>query len=171
VDTKGTGKDYLSAPIAYVYGNEVYIEDVVFTNELPEFTIPKVTSAVLEHKVQRLYIEAQSGGEYFGRILEEQIKKGGGNTAIRTFFTTKNKEVKIVMQSDFVKKNFIFKDKSLYSKNSAYGEFMRQLLSYSQTAKKNKHDDAPDSVAMLAEFIQTLVGNKVQILDRRSLRI
>lgn len=171
VDTKGTGKDYLSAPIAYVYGEEVYIEDVVFTNELPEITIPKVSQAMVDHKVQRLYIEAQSGGEYFGLMVDDEIRKRGGNTSIRTFFTTKNKEVKIVMQSDFVKKKFIFKDKSLYAKNSPYGEFMRQLLSYSQTAKKNKHDDAPDSVAMLAEFIQTIVGNRVQVMDRRDLRI
>jgi len=170
-DTKGMGKDYLSAPIGYVYGEDVYVEDVVFTNELPDYTIPKVVNAMLEHKVQRLYIEAQSGGDYFGRIVDENIRERGGRTSIRTFFTTKNKEVKIVMHSDFVKKNFIFKDKSKYSHTSPYGVFMKQVMSYSQTAKKNAFDDAVDSLAMLSEFVQTIMGTKLQILDRRKFRL
>ena len=84
---------------------------------------------------------------------------------ITTKFTTANKETKIIVNSAWVKEHCLFKDASLYQKKSDYGKMMDMLCSYT-VAGKNKHDDVPDGMAMLAEYAQSLSGQKVEIFQR-----
>ena len=58
--------------------------------------------------------------------------------------------------------NCLFKDNSMYKKKEDYGKMMDLLCSYT-VAGKNKHDDVPDGMAMLAEYAQSFAGNKVEI--------
>ena len=169
-DSKNMGKDYVSALTGYVYGDFVYIDDVVYNNGLPEITKILVANMWLRHKVVRADIEMNNGGNYYGEGVDTLIKEGNGKTSIRTFFTGNNKVVKIVTYSDFAKKQFIFKDASMYNSNSEYAMFMKDLCSWTQTGK-NPHDDAPDSTAMLAQLMQDLSGNSVKVLKRKQLGI
>ena len=169
-DSKALGKDHVASPVGYVYGDLVYIDDVVYDSGLPEVTVPKVARMWYEHDVTRGDVEMNNGGNFFATGIDDNIKELGGNTSIRMFFTGNNKTTKIITYSDFVKKNFIFKDKSLYDPNSDYAKFMADVFKWTQTGK-NKFDDAPDSLAMLAQLTQDLQGNSVKVLDRRQLRI
>ena len=76
-----------------------------------------------------------------------------------------NKETKIIVYSAWVKEHCLFKDSSLYQKKSDYGKMMDMLCSYT-VAGKNKHDDVPDGMAMLAEYAQSLSGQKVEVFKR-----
>lgn len=167
-DSKNLGNDYVSSPIGYVYGDFVYIEDVVYNNGLPDVTRPAVAKKWLDHKVVRADVEMNNGGNYYAEDLEELIKQAGGRTSIRMFFSGNNKQTKIITYSDFVKKQFVFRDKSTYSPNSEYAKFMKDVLSWTQTGN-NKHDDSVDSLAMLAQLVQDITGNSIKILDRRKL--
>lgn len=169
-DSKNLGKDYVASPIGYVYGDFIYIEDVIYNNGLPEVTVPLIGNLWNKHKVTRGDIELNNGGNYYAENVEKHIKSLGGNTSIRMFFTGNNKTVKIITYSDFVSKQFIFKDKSKYSPNSEYANFMKNVFTWSQTVK-SQVDDAPDSLAMLAQLVQDLQGNSVKVLDRRKLGI
>lgn len=169
-DSKNLGNDYVTSPIGYVYGELVYIDDVVFNDGLPEVTRPLVAQKWLEHGVIRADVELNNGGNYYAEDLNELIQSKGGNTSIRIFYSGNNKNVKIITYSDFVIKQFVFKDPSQYSPNSEYAKFMKALLSWTQTGK-NKHDDAPDAIAMMAQLVQDLQGNAVKILDRKRLRL
>ena len=169
-DSKNLGVDYVASPIAYIYGDTAYIEDVVFNNGLPDITRPLVANKWVEHGVVRADVELNNGGNYYAEDLDELIKGKDGKTSIRIFYSGNNKNVKIITYSDYVVKNFVFKDPSKYGSNSEYAKFMKQLLTWTQTGK-NKHDDAPDSIAMLAQMIQGLNGNAVKFLDRKKLGI
>lgn len=169
-DSKNMGKDFVASPIGYIYGDDVYIEGVVYNNGLPEITRPLVANAWVEHNVVMADVEMNNGGNYYAEDLEQELKSRGGKTSVRTFFSGNNKKVKIITYSDFVKKNFIFKHSSTYSPNSEYAKFMVDLMSWTQIGN-NKHDDAPDSIAMLAQMVQELDGNKIKIFDRRKLGI
>ena len=50
-------------------------------------------------------------------------------------------------------------------KNKEYRRFMQFLCGYTM-AGKNKHDDVPDAMAQLAEFIQSFAMNRVEIVKR-----
>lgn len=167
-DTKGVGKDFVASPIGYVYGDFVFIEDVVYNNGLPEVTVPLLARKWVDNKVVRGDIEANNGGEFYAKEVNGKISEFGGNTSIRTFFTSSNKDTKIITYADFVTKRFIFKDPSTYSPNSEYAKFMQNVFSWTQTGK-NKFDDAPDSLAMLAQLIQDISASSVKVLNRREL--
>ncbi len=165
-DSKGQGKDYVCCPCGYVYGDKIYINEVIFNNGLPEITKPLVANLCVKNNASRLDIESNNGGDYYSKDVDEQIKKQGGNTSIRTFFTSSNKITKIVAESDFVKKNFIFLHKS--KQNTEYKRFMQNLLGFTVTGRA-KHDDAPDAIAMLSQLFKELSRVSIKILDRKNL--
>jgi predicted phage terminase large subunit-like protein len=169
-DSKNMGKDFVSAPIGYVYGDTVYIEDVTYSDALPDITRPMVAGKWVEHKVVRADVEVNNGGNYYAEDLNELIQTKGGKTSIRTFFSSNNKQVKIITYADYVVKHFVFKHPSTYSPNSQYGQFMKDMLKWTQMGN-NKHDDSVDSIAMLAQLVQSLTDGQIKFLDRRKLGI
>lgn len=167
-DSKNLGVDFVSSPVGYVYGDFIYIDDVAYTDALPEISRPLVANTWLTHKVVRADVELNNGGNYYAEDLEKLIKSHGGKTSIRIFYTGNNKITKIITYSDFVKKQFVFRHPSTYKRNSMYDKFMKDLFKWTQKGK-NPHDDAPDSLAMLAQLFQDITGKSIKILDRRTL--
>jgi predicted phage terminase large subunit-like protein len=167
-DSKNQGKDYVSAPCGYVYGELTYIPAWVFNSGLPEVTKPLVAKMCVDHKVSRLDVEMNNGGDYYAADVDKQIHDLGGHTSIRTFFTSTNKITKIVTESDYVKKHFVFLDPKLPNTPQEYKEAMRNVFGFTITGKV-KHEDAPDSASMLSILVKSLSGMAVQIIDRRKL--
>ena len=169
-DSKNLGKDYVCSIVGKVYGDFIYVEDVVYNNGLPEITRPAVADLWDRNKVVRGDVELNNGGNYYAEDLQELLNARNCKASIRIFYTGNNKVVKIITYSDFVKKYFIFKDPSQYTPRSDYGRFMEDLLSWTQTGT-NEHDDAPDAVAMLAQLFQDMNNNQIKILDRKKLNL
>ena len=163
-DTKDRGADYCSMPIAYQYGQDFYIEDVVFNNANPEIVEAEIVSKLLAHKVHMGRFESNSAGGRVAQSVQEEVKRRGGRTKITTKFTTQNKETKIVMASPYVKEHFLFKDPSVV-KDKAYRAFLNNVCSWTMNGKA-KHDDGPDSLAMLADYVQGFSSGKVQVFAR-----
>ena len=164
-DTAEGGGDSVCLVVGYVYGNEVYIEDVVFNNSLPDVTKPLCVNILLKHKVQQCRFESNNAGGGFADDIQKEIEKRGGITHITKKRTTSNKLTRIIVNSDYVKKNFYFKDKSKYAPGSEYGRYMKELTGFTH-AGKNAHDDAPDGTVMLVEFLQSLNMSKVEVFKR-----
>ncbi len=164
-DTKDKGTDYAFLPVAYVYGNDYYINDCVCNNGLPDVVDGLLVDVLMRNKVQQCQFESNSAGGRVAEKVQSTIKERGGITKITTKFTTTNKETKIIVNSPWVKEHCLFKDESLYKKSSEYGKMIELLCSYT-TAGKNKHDDVPDGMAMLAEYSQNMAGGKIEIIKR-----
>lgn len=164
-DTKDKGTDYAFLPVAYVYGDNYYIDDCVCDNNLPNIVDARLTEILLRCKVKMCRFESNSAGGRVAEKVQNEVKKRGGITRITTKFTTANKETKIIVNSAWVKEHCLFKNSSMYQKKSDYGKMMDMLCSYTM-AGKNKHDDVPDGMAMLAEFAQSLSGARVEVFQR-----
>lgn len=164
-DTADKGADYCSMPIAAVYGQEVYIVDVVFDDSTPEVTKPEVAKALIKNKVVSAMFESNNAGSYFARDVQEILSKQEYMCSIRTKRTISNKQTRIEFASDNILKNFYFKDPSTYERNRQYAEFMRQITSYTRSGKV-PHDDAPDSLSLLENELRGLVGSKVEVFSR-----
>lgn len=164
-DTKDKGSDYAFLPVAYVYGNDYYIDDCVCDNNLPNIVDARLIDILLRNKVQMCRFESNSAGGRIAEKVQGEVKKRGGITRITTKFTSANKETKIIVNSAWVKEHCLFKDESLYKRQSDYGKMIDMLGSYT-VAGKNKHDDVPDGMAMLAEFAQSLSGYKIEVFKR-----
>lgn len=164
-DTKDRGQDYCVMPIAYQYGNDFYIEDVVCDNSNPEIVEPKLVSACLRHKIQMSRFESNSAGGKIAEKIQREVKERGGITKITTKYTTQNKETKMIVNSPFVKEHCLFKYSSVIQNDKEYKRFLSFLCSYTMTGK-NKHDDVPDAMAQLSEYVQSFTGSRVEIVNR-----
>ncbi len=164
-DTKDKGSDFAVLPVAYVYGNDYYIDDVVCDNGLPNIVDARLADILLRDKVKLCRFESNSAGGRVAEKVQGEVKAKGGITRITTKFTSANKETKIIVNSPWIKEHCLFKDESLYRRNSEYGRFIDMLCSYT-VAGKNKHDDVPDAMAMLAEFAQSMTAARVEVFQR-----
>ena len=164
-DTKDRGSDFCVMPIAYQYGQDYYIEDVVCDNGNPEIVEPRLVNKCLQHKIHMSRFESNSAGGRVAEKIQNEVKARGGRTKITTKYTTQNKETKIIMAEPFVKARFLFKDNSVIKENKEYRQFINMLCSYTMMGK-NKHDDVPDAIAMLADYVQSFQMSQVQIVQR-----
>lgn len=164
-DTKDKGSDYCVMPIAYQYGQDYYIEDVVCDNSNPEVVEPRLTAKCLKHKVHMSRFESNSAGGRVAEKIQNEIRVQGGRTKITTKYTTQNKETKIIMAEPWVKQHCLFKDSSVIKEDKEYRGFISQLCSYTMMGK-NKHDDVPDAMAMLADYAQSFSASQVEVIRR-----
>lgn len=152
-DTKTTGKDYMVLPVFYQYDEDFYLVDTICDNSA-DFGIQenRLTNIILEHNMQQCEFESNAGGGRLAVNIEEKLKKAGSRCNITTKPTETNKETRIIVNSDWIKKHVLFRVKENYGVKTDYSVFMNFLLSYS-VAGKNTFDDVPDAMANFALFI------------------
>ncbi len=163
-DTKDKGTDYCAMPIVYQYGNDCYVEKIVCDNSNPEIVEARLVAELMAHKVHMARFESNSAGGKIAEKVQGEIKKKGGRTKITTKYTTQNKETKIIVNSPWVKEHCLFKDDSVVT-DKEYRKALNFLCGYTM-AGKNKFDDIPDAFAQLAEYIQSMNRNRVEVFTR-----
>lgn len=165
-DTKDTGTDYNCLLVGYKYGMKFYLEDVVYDNGSPYVLDELNADCIVRNNVQMCQFESNKEGSRTGNEVQKLIEQKGGRCTITKKYTTQNKETKILVNSDWVKKHVIFKDESEWT--PMYRNFMKGVYSYVQMGK-NKHDDGVDALAMLALYVQSFEGAQVEVISRSSL--
>ena len=152
-DVKNKGTDFMFLPCVKQYGDDYYLTDCV-CDDSSDFGYQEDKCANLIHStgMQQCQFESNAGGDRFAENVNKKLAELGGRCNITTKPTETNKETKIIVNADWIKKHVIFRDKSLYTPKSDYGTMMNWLVSYS-IAGKNVHDDVPDGLAMLALFV------------------
>ena len=152
VDPAFGGGDYVAAPIGYQYGNDIYITDVVFSNEDKSVTQPLIAQKTLKHTLNALQFEANKSTVSYKEGVESLLKQQNYrlNITSKPAPTTVSKEQRIFDKAPDVRERCIFLEPSKRSKE--YNLFMQQVFSF-KVVGKNKHDDAPDSLAMLMDMV------------------
>lgn len=164
-DTAESGSDSTSMPVAKIYGNAVYIVDVVFDDSPAEVTKPECAKCLIDNRVASAVFESNNAGQYYARDVDQIIRDRGYSVGIRTKRTISNKQTRIEFASDNIKKNFYFKHPSTYKRGSQYWNFMKEVTTYTRSGKV-PHDDAPDSLSLLENEIRMLSGGKVEVFKR-----
>lgn len=162
-DVAWGGGDSLSLPIAYVYGEDVYIHDVVFNTGDKEVTRPAVVAKLKQHHPHMVRFEANNGGDEYKDKVDELLRAEGVriNLSAKKAATTQSKLARIIQYAPEIKR-FYFIDEKHRSKE--YRAFMNELTLFVQTGK-NPHDDAPDSLGMLVDFMDK--GQKLATVFKR----
>lgn len=147
----GSG-DSLSMPVGYVYGGDVFIHDWVFDRRDKSVTKPRVISKILQHKIKMGRTEANNGGSEYSDDVHRILKQEYGysiNMSHQKAPTTMSKLTRIDQYAPEIR-NFYFRSEGC--RDEDYRKAMNELTRFSFTVK-NKHDDAPDSLAMLADYL------------------
>lgn len=163
-DTADKGDDYLCSPIGKRFGDYTYITDVVFSQDGVEITEPLVAQQIIDAKCQLMQIESNNGGYQYSRNVAKLIA-GKSYCSVITCNATTNKETRILMCAGYIKEYFYFRKD--YEPGSDYDKFMRALTSYVKMGK-NKHDDAPDALTGLGDYMRLNIISKPQEVDPES---
>ena len=150
IDTADQGSDYLCCIIYGLFRGQCYVYDVYFTQEGMEITEGETAKRLYEHKVNKAYIESNSGGRGFGRSVERILREKYHwyKTYIDLFTQSRNKKARILSSSTWVQNNVKFP----VGWEINYAEFHGDLMAY-QKEGRMKHDDAEDALAGLYDKV------------------
>lgn len=149
VDVSDQGKDYTSCVIAAVIDKKIYVIDYVYSKDNTDVTIPLVASKLNQWNASYVRVESNAMGAMFARQLQLHTK-----TKVLQVHNSTNKMTRIIMQSAFIMNNMTF----VNTNSPEQIQFMDNLLSFSKEGG-NKNDDAPDSLAGLSIFVQSMFRN------------
>ena len=151
-DVAWGGGDSLSMPVAYVYGQDVYVHDWVFDKRDKSCTKPRVVAKILQHKVKMGRTEANNGGDEYSDDVYRILRQEHGysiNMSHKKAPTNMAKLTRIEQHAPTIR-DFYFRADGC--RDDDYRRAMNELTGFSFTSK-NLHDDAPDSMAMLADYL------------------
>lgn len=159
-DVKNKGTDYMFMPCAYQYGTDFYIVDCI-CDDNSDYGVQyeRLSNIIVGHKMQQCEFESNNGGDRVSFEVNKRVEEKGGRCNITDKPTETNKETRIIVNADWVKKHCLFRVKENYSPKDDYGKMMSWLLSYSLVGK-NVHDDVPDGMANFALFVNRLLYKK-----------
>lgn len=149
MDIAWGGGDFTACPIAYVYGDAVFIPDLVFNNGDKTVTRPEVVGKIIQHKINVVRGEANNGGDEYCDVVDSQLRQQGYHCSVRSQRAPsgQSKLSRIIQYAPDIKR-FYFLDEKHQSKE--YKAFMEHVTMFTQLGKV-PHDDAPDSLAQLAD--------------------
>lgn len=152
-DTKDKGTDFYFLPCLRQYGNDFYLVDCICSDD-SNYGVQYENSAdlIVRNNMQQCEFETNNGGGRVSYEVAKLVKEKNGRCNITDKFTNSNKETKIIVNADWVKKHILFKDSSMYTSKEDYGIMMSFLKSYTVKGK-NVHDDVPDGLASFALYV------------------
>ena len=166
VDPAWGGGDYVAAPIVYQYGDDMYIEDVVFNKGDKRSTQPEIVKKAIDYGVQAIYVEGTRVTADYGHGLDELLRDRGYRLNLQTsskHFTGGGKFERICDKAPEIKEFMVFRENGHRSKE--YQAFMENVFSFKFSKSTKQHDDAPDSLAMAISFSRSGEA-KAQIMKR-----
>lgn len=148
IDTADKGKDYLACCVAGCYQKELYILDILYTQEPMEITEKLVARMLYENDVTVAMFESNNGGGLFSRRINE-ILLNNYNTnkiVIKEQVQTKNKWTRIMVTAPWLMEHMLFP----FSAKHRWREAWEHLITFSANGK-NLHDDLEDCLTALCE--------------------
>lgn len=131
---------------------DVYVHDWVFDRRDKSCTKPRVIAKILQHKIKMGRTEANNGDDEYSddvyRILRSEHNYSI-NMSHKKAPTNMAKLTRIEQYAPDIRR-FYFRSDAC--RDEDYRRAMSELTGFSFTTK-NLHDDAPDSLAMLADYL------------------
>lgn len=156
IDPADTGGDDLSAPFGYLIGDKIYIASVIYNTDGTDVNEPKCVDEIVRRKINSVVIEGNSAWLLFGKSVRSKVNELYPDCEIRIIKNSTNKHTRILAQSAFIKRNFVFRND--WRSEHEYSKFLLNLTSYQKIqegALKNKHDDSADSLAEMGKYFST----------------
>lgn len=163
-DVAWGGGDSLSMPVAFVYGQNVYIHDWIFDKRDKSCTKPRVVAKILQHRIKMGRTEANNGGDEYSDDVYRILRQEHGysiNMSHKKAPTNMAKLTRIEQHAPTIREFYFRSDKC---RDEDYRRAMNELTGFSFTVK-NLHDDAADSLAMLVDYLSN--GIKTVSIGKR----
>ncbi len=152
IDVADMGKDFTALAVMGIVNGEFYLVDYVYNRENTDVTLPLCAGVLEKWGVSYCRVESNNMGAMFSRHLQRMTK-----TKILMVNNTTNKDTRIIMQSAFLQNSV----KYVKRESQDCSLFIESVMSYSKDGK-NKNDDAPDCLAGLSIFTQSMFRKLIE---------
>ncbi len=151
VDVAFGGGDFTASPICYQYGDRYYIPDVVYDDNDKGITRPLILNKIIKHQVQAIDFEENKSTDEYHEWIETKLRKLSYkiNLTHHPASSQQRKDIRIRDQAPYIREFYFLEDGK---RSKEYQLFIQNVFAF-KVMKKNKHDDAPDSLAMLVDMI------------------
>ena len=152
VDPAFGGGDFVAGPVCYQYGDDIYVPAVIYDNSDKRVTQPQIASLIERYNVTWVQFEANKSIQSFATEVDNLLKEKDIKINITTkpAKNTMSKETRILDKAPEIRERMIFLEDG--KRDRQYSLFMQNVFSF-KLLGKNKHDDAPDSLAMAMDMI------------------
>ena len=152
-DVKNKGTDFMFLPCMLQYGDDFYLTECI-CDDTTDYGVQyeRLSDLIVNTNMQQCEFESNAGGDRVSFEVNKLVSEKGGRCNITDKPTETNKETRIIVNADWVKKHVLFRDKENYKPKDDYGIMMNWLLTYSVVGK-NAHDDVPDGLANFALYV------------------
>ena len=174
------GGDSVSMPIGLhdLTDDIVYIVDWYFNSSGVSITVPGVVDMIVKHGIKTITFEANAGGNLYASKIQEELSNRNYLCAcdsVRTLWDMPKAD-KIKACEGVVRQKFRFLDGTkhnpeeygedihIYGRSPQYERALEEMGTY-VTIGKNLHDDAIDSISMIAERVFDTYQRKTVIMD------
>lgn len=147
------GGDYTAGPICYQYGDDIYIPDVIFSNEEKDKTMPQLVRKLKKWGVETIQFEANKTLQSYVDEFKRRLKAENARVTVITKPAVSNvngKHGRIMDKASDIREHMIFLDAA--SRSKEYQKFIDQVYAFRFYATK-QHDDAPDSLCMAINMV------------------
>ncbi len=158
VDVADKGSDFLCAICYDIYKSKftafneqkkryepilfALVTDVLYTQEGSDVTGVAVPQMINMNGSQVAWIECNAGGELFAKGVAKRVR-----ARVSTFFTSANKESRIVSNAALVNNSIVFP----VGWEFRWEKFNKDVTEFLGFFKGNAHDDAPDCMTTIVE--------------------
>lgn len=150
LDPADTGDDF-GGGLAYVIGNDVYLNLFLCNNNGLDYNVPAATEISIEKKPSITCIEGNGGWIQTCKDIKNSIQAKNDSLEVYIFKEKANKEEKISGQAYFIKKRFWFRKD--WKNIPEYKNAMNKLGSYMRNVTGQK-DDIPDLLSSMSRFLR-----------------
>jgi len=118
-DVKNKGTDFMFMPACLQYDEDYYCVDCI-CDDNTDFGVQyeRLSNLIVDTNMQQCEFESNNGGDRVHYDVSQKVAQKGGRCNITSKFTETNKETRIIVNADWVKKHVLFKDKSFNIKIS-----------------------------------------------------
>lgn len=148
-DVADDGDDSFAMPIGKNIGPRIYITEVMFTKADTGITLDLCAEVMKKNGVQKARIESNSMGSTFRKFLQKKTK----GIQLYGLTNTTNKHTRIIMRAWAITRYCYFLHPDYWTQE--YEAFMKELFKYKKEVADEKHDDAPDAMSGLIQFVMS----------------
>ena len=149
--------------------------DIIYTRKSYEYYKPLLVEQIIKFLPNYYVVESNKDGRIIAVEIRQEVGKILDNmrlerpdkvfeVTVGTKTQSKNKELRIMLNSNLIKTMFIFP--RLSYNNNFYGMFIKDLTEYLAEGN-NEFDDAPDTLAGLASLIKPKNSALVEVINAR----
>ena len=174
-DPADKGTNWTCSVIIGIKNGLAYILDIIYTRKSYEYYKPLLVEQIIKFLPNYYVVESNKDGRIIAVEIRQEVGKILDNmrlerpdkvfeVTVGTKTQSKNKELRIMLNSNLIKTMFIFP--RLSYNNNFYGMFIKDLTEYLAEGN-NEFDDAPDTLAGLASLIKPKNSALVEVINAR----